>query len=152
MGKKNENTLFAKTSPSTRKFCHWETPPIICFCRYQNGKNIITTVIVVLTFSTSSGSMQMSCNERFKGIALMFKGEVEPVGITRTSISYFFLCSAQDARRVISRKQSKRSFPKLNTVGLNNLVKAGLCFSISALHTLCFSISALYVQCTPIID
>lgn len=112
--------------------------PIICFCHYQNGENIITTVSVVLTFSTSSGSMQMSCNERFKGIALMFKGEVEPMGITRTSISYFFLCSSHDVSRVISRKQSKLSFPQLNTFGLNNLVKAGLRFPISALYILCF--------------
>lgn len=76
----------------------------------------MTVVFVVLTFSTSSGSMQMSCNERFKGIALMFKGEVEPTGITRTLISYFFLCSAWDVCRVISRKESKLSFPKPTTI------------------------------------
>lgn len=76
----------------------------------------MTIVFVVLTFSTSSGSIQMSCNERFKGIALMFKGEVEPTGITRTFMSYFFLCSSQDVCRVISRKQSKLSIPKTNTI------------------------------------
>lgn len=90
-------------------------PPVIWFCHYKREKTT-TGIFIVLTFSTSSGSMQMSCNERFNGIALMFR-EVEPVGITRTFMSYFILCSSQDACRVISRKQSKFSFPKLNTVG-----------------------------------
>lgn len=66
---------------------------------------------VVLTFSTSSGSMQTSCNERFKGRALILKGEVEPVGITRTFISHFFPRSSHDACRDF-QKAKQTFFPK----------------------------------------
>lgn len=72
-------------------------------------------VFDVLTFSTSSGSMQTSCSERFKGIALIFKGEVEPEGLTRTFISSFSAAPTMHAGT--SRKQSKGFSPKLNTTG-----------------------------------
>lgn len=66
----------------------------------------------------------MSCNERFKGIPLMFKGEVESVGITRIFISYFFLCSSHDACMVTSRKQSKLFSQNRTSLRLEAVVEA----------------------------
>lgn len=67
----------------------------------------------------------MSCSERFKGIALIFKGEVEPEGITRTFISYFFLCSSHDVWRDI-QKAKQFFFPLQNwtPLGLDAVIEA----------------------------